>query len=81
MIPAEWKKTKVAPLYKSGSKDDPIISYHPAYIQVFECLIHKQLASYFYECNLLYKSQSGFKRMHSTDGCNLFRQRDSLEYG
>ena len=51
------------------------------YIQVLERLIHKQLASHFYECNLLCKSQSGFKRMHSTDGCNLFRRRDSHEYG
>ena len=30
------------------------------YIQVLERLIHKQLASYFYEFNLLCKSQSGF---------------------
>ena len=34
--------------------------------KVLERLIHKQLANYFDEHNLLCKSQSGFRRMHPT---------------
>ncbi|CAH3029029.1 unnamed protein product, partial [Porites evermanni] len=35
--------------------------------KVLERLIHKQLATYFDELNLLCKSQSRFRRMHSTE--------------
>ena len=71
VIPAEWKKAKVTPLHKSGTKDDPRnyrpISVLPVVYKVLERLIHKQLASYFDDHNLLCKSQSGFRRMHSTE--------------
>ena len=71
VIPAEWKKAKVTPLHKSGTKDDPRnycpISVLPAVSKVLERLIHKQLASYFDGHNLLCKSQSRFRRMHSTE--------------
>ena len=68
---AEWKKAKVTPLHKSGTKDDPR-NYHPMSVlpvvsKVLESLIHKQLASYFDEHNLVCKSQCGFRRMHSTE--------------
>ena len=71
MIPTEWKKVKVTPLHKSGTKDDPR-NYRPIFVlavvsKVIERLIHKQLARYFDEHNLLCKSQSGFRRMHSTE--------------
>lgn len=57
VIPTEWKKAKVTPLHKSGSKDDPR-NYHPISIlpvvsKVLERLIHKQLASFFDDHNLL----------------------------
>ena len=71
VIPAEWKKAKVTPLHKSGPKDDPRnyrpISVLPVVSKVLERLIHKQLAGYFDGHNLLCKSQSGFRRMHSTE--------------
>ena len=67
VIPAEWKKAKD----KSGTKDDPRnycpISVLPVVSKVLERLIHKQLASYFDDHNLLCKSQSGFRGMHSTE--------------
>ena len=71
VIPAEWKKAKVTPLHKSGTKDEPR-NYRPIFVlqvlsKVLERLIHKQLASYFDDHNLLCKSQSGFRRMHSTE--------------
>ena len=69
--PAEWKKAKVTPLHKSGSKDDPRnyrpISVLPVVSKVLERLIRKQLASFFDDHNLLCKLQSGFRRMHSTE--------------
>ena len=40
------------------------ISLLPVVSQVLERLIHKQLATYFHNHNLLCKSQSGFRRMH-----------------
>ena len=71
VVPAEWKKAKVTPLHKSGSKDDPRnyrpISVLPVVSKVLERLIQKQLASFFDDHNLLCKSQSGFRRMHSTE--------------
>ena len=71
VIPAEWKKAKVTPLHKSGTKYEPR-NYRPIFVlqvlsKVLERLIHKQLASYFDDHNLLCKSQSGFRRMHSTE--------------
>ena len=39
----------------------------PVVSKVPERLIHKQLASYFDDHNLFCKSQSGFRRMHSTE--------------
>ena len=71
VIPAEWKKAKVTPLHKSGTKDEPR-NYRPIFVlqvlsKVLERLIHKQLASYFDDHNLHCKSQSGFRRMHSTE--------------
>ena len=71
VIPAEWKKAKVTPLHKSGTKDDPRnyrpISVLPVVSKVLESLINKQLSSYFDEHNLLCKSQSGVRRRHSTE--------------
>ena len=43
------------------------ISALPVVSKVLERLIHKQLASYYDDHNLLCKSQSGFRRMHSTE--------------
>ena len=58
-------------MHKSGTKDDPRnyrpISVLQAVSKFLEHLIHKQLASYFDDHNLLCKSQSGFRRMHSTE--------------
>ena len=54
-----------------GTKDDPRnyrpISVLPVLSKVLERLCHKQLTSYFDEHNLLCKSQSGFRRMYSTE--------------
>ena len=62
---------KVTPLHKSGTKDDPRnyrpISVLPVVSKVLERLICKQLACYFDDHSLLCKSQSGFRRMHSTE--------------
>ena len=71
VIPVEWKKAKVTPLHKAGEKDDPKnyrpISVLPVVSKVLERLVHRQLAGYFDKHNLLCKSQSGFRRKHSTE--------------
>ena len=65
------KKAKVTSLHKSGTKDDPRnyrpISVLPEVSKVLERLIHKQLASYFKDHNLLCISQSVFSRTLSTE--------------
>ena len=68
------KKAKVTSLHKSGTKDDPrnyrpisVLPVRPVVSKVLERLIHKQLATYFEDHNLLCKSQSVFSRMQSTE--------------
>ena len=70
-IPGEWKKAKVTPIYKSDAKEDPKnyrpISVLPVVSKVLERLIHRQLADYFDKHSLLCRSQSGFRKKHSTE--------------
>ena len=61
---------KVLPIYK---KDDNHtfdnyrpISFLPAFSKIFEKAFFNQLYSYFISHNLLYKSQHGFRKLHST---------------
>ena len=54
-------------LYGEQKRNCRPISELPVVSKVPERLIHKQLASYFDDHNLLSKTQSGFRRMHSTE--------------
>ena len=54
-------------LYGERKRNYRPLSLLPVVSKVPEGLIHKQLASYFNDHNLLCKSQSGFRRMHSTE--------------
>jgi len=69
-FPTAWKIASVIPLHKSGSLHDVNnhnpISILPSLSKVFEKLIHKHLYSYFETNNLLYNSNSGFRKYHST---------------
>ena len=70
VFPSEWKMAKVAPIFKSGDRDDlnnyRPISVLPTIARVFERLIFEQLYAYFNENEFLYSHQSGFRALHST---------------
>lgn len=70
-FPSDWKKSKVIPVYKSGSKSDienyRPISVIPAASKVIEKIVHEQLYTYMEDNSLLNKCQFGFRRSRSTE--------------
>ena len=69
-VPSERKQAKVAPLFKSGNKDD-LDNYRPISIlpilsKILEKTVFHQLHSYLSENSLLSQYQSGFRANHST---------------
>ena len=67
--------TKIIPLF---NKEDPHkvdnyrpISLLPAFSEIFKKAIFVQLYDYFNKNNLLYKSQCGFRTLHSTELASL----------
>ena len=70
MFPDDLKVGKIAPLYKSGDKDQlnnySPISVLPTVARVFEKIIHGQLYKYFMTNKLLRNQQFGFRSLHST---------------
>ena len=82
-FPTDWKKSKLIPTYKSGSHNEienfRPISVIPAISKVIERIVHKQLAEYLEESDLLTNCQFGFRRKRSTElaATVLF---DSIKY-
>ena len=75
VFPSLYKIAKVIPLYK---KEDPHltdnyrpISLLPVISKVFEKVAFKQVYNYFDKNKLLYKSQYGFRKKHSTELAGL----------
>ena len=75
IFPDQLKIAKVIPLYK---KDDQYIldnyrpiSLLPSLSKVFEKTVFLQLYEYLDKHNLLYKSQYGFRSLHSTEMASL----------
>ena len=71
IFPDIFKIAKVLPLFK---KEDPLltenyrpISLLPCISKVFEKVVFKQVYTYFDDKKLLYISQYGFRKYHSTD--------------
>lgn len=71
IFPDDWKCAKVIPFFKQGSSSDTN-NYHPisvisAVAKVFErIIIYDQIYAYLSEHDILSKSQSGFRSIHST---------------
>ena len=69
VFPTEWKKARVSPIFKKGSKTDPgnfrPVSVLPVVSKIIERIAHKQLYEYLTEHKLLCIEQSGFRRRHS----------------
>ena len=75
IFPDELKIAKVLPIYK---KDDNAlfdnyrpISILPAISKIFERIVFNQLYNYFVLNKLLYYSQHGFRKLHSTETATL----------
>ena len=75
VFPDKLKIAKVIPLYK---KDDPHlvdnfrpISLLPAISKIFEKIVFNQVYAYFDRNKLLYTSQYGFRKLHSTELASL----------
>ena len=75
IFPNSLKIAKISPIYK---KEDPHltdnyrpISLLPVISKVFEKVAFKQVYDYFNKNNLLYKSQYGFRKKHSTELAGL----------
>ena len=75
MFPDRLEIAKIIPLLK---KEDPYkldnyqpVSLLPAFSKLFEKAVFIQLNDYFNKNNLLYKSQYGFRTLHSTELASL----------
>ena len=72
-FPDICKVAKLKPLYKKGSLTEPC-NYRPISLlslisKVIEKVIHDQTSTFLNSKNLLYTSQSGFRKKHSMDFC------------
>ncbi len=74
-VPSKLKLAKEIPLFKKGDKTSMEnyrpISLLPCMSKVLEKIINIQLYDYFQSNNLLYKSQYGFRKHHSTEFASL----------
>ncbi len=71
IFPDDWKVARISPIYKSGDKQE-CGNYRPISVlsvaaKVFEKLMSDQLNGYLRKENILTKSQSGFRKGHSTN--------------
>ena len=73
IIPQEWKEAKVAPIFKSGEKDDVNnhrpISVLPLISKIIIRTVQVQLVSFLATNYVLSEHQSGFRKRHSTLCC------------
>ena len=67
------KIAKIKPFHKKGLKNDPIkfrpISLLPLISKIMERIIHDQTMNFLSGNNVLYKFQSGLRKICSTDSC------------
>ena len=77
-VPDECKITNLKPLYKKSKKTDPKeyrpISLLPVISRILEKVIHDQIMEFVTKKNILYKFQSAFQNIHSTDSCLSYLQ-------
>ncbi|CAB4027030.1 Hypothetical predicted protein, partial [Paramuricea clavata] len=70
IFPYEWKASRVTPVFKSGTRNNPgnyrPISIIPCVAKIFEKIIFDQLHGYLDSNNLLNTCQYGFRPFHST---------------
>ena len=70
IVPSKLKIAKVIPLHKKNEKylldNYRPISLLPSISKVFERIVYNQLYSYLTTNGILFKSQYGFRKLHST---------------
>jgi len=75
-VPANWKKSNVTPVHKSGNTDDPgnycPISVVPIVVKVLEKVIASQLNLYLENCKLLHNLQGVYRHGRSADQILLY---------
>ena len=75
IFPGKLKIAKVIPLYKKGDSTQlgnyRPISLLPSISKVFEKVVYNQLSTYLSTNQLLYGSQHGFRKQHSTETATL----------
>ena len=73
LFPDPCKIAKLITLFKKGSKTNPEnyrpISLLPLLSKIFEKVVHIQTEKFLKNNNILFKNQSGFRPMHSTESC------------
>ena len=85
ILPKDWKRAKMAPIYKSGSKmgnqrgNCRLISVLRTLARIFERLVYDQLADYLEGNKYLTNYQSGFRKFHSTVTAML-RNSDKIKF-
>ena len=75
IFPGKLKFAKVIPLYKKGDSTQlgnyRPMSLLPSIYKVFEKVVYNQLSTYLFTKQLLYGSQHGFRKQHSTETATL----------
>jgi len=73
IFPDPFKIAKLVALYKKGCKTDPKnyrpVSLLPLLSKIFEKVVHLQTEKFLSDNHILYKNQSGFRPLHSTESC------------
>lgn len=82
-VPDDIKTARVVPLYKKGDRNYEgnyrPVSILPVISKVFERLVYDQYYSYLCQGDLVYKYQSGFRKMFSTNNALTFLT-DKIRY-
>ena len=71
IVPSDWKKAQVCPLFKKGSKQDPAncrpISLTCILCKTIDHIIASSLTKHFNQNNILYDLQHGFRERRSCE--------------
>ena len=79
VLPSDWTKARVSPLFKKGDKGDPA-NYRPISLtcvlcKVMEHIIASNLARHFNNHQILYELQHGFREKRSCETQLIHRQQ------